>query len=258
MVFWSKKTIDKFLGEIMEKKFLALLATIIFSNAFAEQTAPVEGFARKFGTTEPIVGATITVLETDEKLKTDKNGNFGPIQYPVGKDITLVFEKIGYRTTQTATVTVPPEGLVSPYNKMTFQAVDHFTFLLFAGAVGEILDETKCHFVATVTSFHKTMDDLPQGEENATVTMMPAPSKKPYYLDIFKDGPLKDYTNPFSKGLTATSKDGGVIFANLEPSNMPYYFTANKSGMRFNTVKFLCRKGMFINMSPPQGPSVQL
>ena len=62
-------------------------------SAIASQTAPVAGFARSFLLGMKLSNATITVLETGEKFHTDRTGYFGPFQYPVGKPITLQFEK---------------------------------------------------------------------------------------------------------------------------------------------------------------------
>lgn len=220
-------------------------------------TAPVSGFARNFTNNEPISDAKVTILENGQNVSLNSKGEFGPIQWPVGKPITFVIEKLGYRTTQTATVIVPPEGLTTPYNNVSLQPIDVFTFGMFALAMGVLLDENKCHVGAAVTAFHKTLNDLPQGEENATVTLIPNPtSAVPYYVDIFRDGSLKNYPNPMTHGLTQTSQDGGVIFANLEPRDEPYVLMAYKPNVSFTQMSFICRKGMFINASPPLGPMV--
>lgn len=240
---------------------IALLSTTSFTNAIAEAkivTAPVTGMARTFGTNIPIPNATITVLETGEKFKTDKAGRYGPINWPVNKSMTLVFEKFGFRTMQSGTFQVPKEGLTTPYNNITFQAVDVLTFSLLTAAMGKKIDDEKCHVATTVTRYHKTLDDLPQGEPNVKVALTPNPTAEvPFYFDIFNSGPLKKYTNPFTRGLVETTEDGGIAYANLEPSETPYVITATKSGKVFNQVQFLCRKGVLVNISPPSGPSVQ-
>ena len=56
----------------------------------------------------------------------------------------------------------------------------------------------------------KTTHNDPQGEPNATVTLEP-PQGNPFYF-----GYLDGITDPFAKGLTSTSLDGGVIFFNVE------------------------------------------
>jgi hypothetical protein len=118
------------------------------------------------------------------------------------------------------------------------------------------IDKNSCHLTATVTKLHKTMDDIPQGEEGVTVAVSPSVSEKPFYFGIFERGPLKKKTNPFAKNLAATSEDGGVAFFNLPASDQPYKLIASKDGMKFTESTFMCRKGVFINISPPRGPMV--
>jgi len=236
------------------KMLIGIIFLLLSMTIYAAQTAPVGGFTRNFVTTDPILNAKITILESGETITTDNTGHFGPIDWPIGKPITFVIEKIGFRTTQTATMIVPPEGLTSKYNNFSLQPVDSFTFALLTSILGEKLDESKCHVATTVLGFHKTLEDLPQGEKESQIVLMPFSSETPFYFDIFKDGPLKDYPNPFTKGLTQTSADGGVVFANLEPRDDYYTLTAIKPGVGFTQTKFLCRKGVFINVSPPLGP----
>src|SRR5580704_9015482 len=79
------------------------------------EAALVSGFVRSFVSGKPIPDAWITVVENEQlQFKTDSTGTFGPFEWPVGKPITLVFEKpgsfwSGYKTTQSPTIIVPPE-----------------------------------------------------------------------------------------------------------------------------------------------------
>lgn len=243
------------------KKIIGSLAIIAFCTAaFAtlhEETAPVSGFARSFVLGTPLADATITILETGLTIKTDAKGHFGPIFYPIGKPITLVFEKLGYKTTQSGTVMVPKSGLTGPYDNITFQVPSLETYYLLAAIVGAKINDENCHVTSTITAYHKTMDDDPQGEVNAKVSLTPYINEIPFYFDIFTEGPLKGKTNPFTKGLVQTSEDGGVAFFNLPPSDAPYTLSAVKAGVIFSETRFLCRKGAFINISPPRGPMAQ-
>jgi hypothetical protein len=198
--------------------------------------------------------ATITILETGQKFKTDKDGHFGPFQYPVGEPITLQFDKWGYKTTQSDTVIVPPTGLSGPYDNITFQVPSIESYYLLANIIGATIDENSCHVTSTVTGYHKTMDDLPQGEVDAIATISPAVNESPFYFGIYTSGPLKGKTNPFTHGLNKTSEDGGVAFFNLPPRDEPYVISAEKSGVKFTEAVFTCKKGVFINISPPRGP----
>lgn len=220
----------------------------------AEAFAPVSGFARSFILGSELSDATITVLETGLKLTTDNHGRFGPFLYPVGKPITLIFEKWGYKTTQSGTFIVPRDGLTGPHNNITFQIPSIETYYLLATIIGVNFDKDSCHVVTTVMAYGKTLDDPEQGEPEARITLSPFVDATPFYFDIFKDGPLKGKTNPFTKGLTLTTKDGGVGFYNLPPREEPYILSAEKNGVAFTQAQFLCRKDKFINISPPGGP----
>lgn len=226
------------------------------ANVKSIKVAPVLGFAQSFLTSAPIPDANITVLETGKVFKTNNKGEFGPILYPVGKRITLVFEKGGYKTTQSATIKVPKEGLTDTYHQISFQVPSTLTFRIFAYIIGATVDENSCHVATTITAKHKTLQDIPQGEIDAYVTLHPKVDVKPFYFDIFKIQPVFNKTNPLTKGLERASEDGGVAFFNLPPSDNLYTISAKKEGLKFSSAQFICRKGAFINISPPRGPSV--
>ena len=246
--------------QAITKIFLFFLFTIFSTFCFAksnENKAPISGFAQEFIFDTPLSDATITILETGQQIKTDKAGHFGPFDYPIGKPITLIFEKWNYKTTQSATIIVPPEGLTGPYDNITFQVPSIETYYLLASIVGAKIDEESCHLTTTITAYHKTMEDVPQGEPNANIILFPYVNEIPFYFDIFKSGPLKGKTNPFTRDLTQTSEDGGVALFNLPASELPYTISAAKAGIIFTQATFICRKGMFINISPPRGPMAQ-
>ena len=247
-------------GKTLVAYTITATSLLISTSSVAQEnlgTAAVSGFARNFITNGAITHATITILETNQQLTTDDQGQFGPISYPIGKPITLVLEKFGYKTTQTGTVIVPPEGLTGPYDKLTFQVPSIETYYFLASIIGAKMDSNNCHVTTTITAYHKTMNDIPQGEAEASVTLAPYINETPFYFDIFKSGILKGKTNPFTKGLTSTSEDGGVAFFNIPPSDKPYVISAVKAGVTFTEAQFLCRKGAFINISPPRGPMAQ-
>jgi hypothetical protein len=253
---------DVYQGEYMKFKVisqlicvsaLSILSTASFATKW-EDSAKVSGFARAFLTGEAIADASITVLETGLIIKTDSSGRFGPFYHPIGKPVTLELSKFGYMTTQSGTILIPPEGLTSPYDNITFQVPTTTVYYLLASMIGATLDEKSCHVTATITAYHKTLDDLPQGEENAVVYLQPSIQPATFYFDIFKEGPLKDKTYPFPTGITKTSADGGVAFFNVPPRPEPYHIIAIKEGVQFTEAQFLCRAGKFINVSPPRGP----
>ena len=235
-----------------------MLATgSITAYANTVETAPVSGFARSFLLGKHLANATVTVLETGLKLATDKDGHFGPFQYPVGEPITLEFEKWGYKTTQSATIIMPAEGLTGPFNNVTFQVPSVETYYLFSYLIGASIDKNSCHLTSTITAYHKILDDAPQGVEGAIAQITPAVDQRPFYFGIYESGPLKGKTNPFTRGLKKSSEDGGIAFFNLPPRDEPYVISASKDGVHFSEATFRCRKGAFINISPPRGPMEQ-
>lgn len=222
----------------------------------AETMVPVSGFARSFISSYPIVGATITVLENGQQLYTDSKGHFGPFPWPVGKPITLQCEKkgswwTGYQTIQTATLTVPPEGIhdQNPLKNISFQVPSNIAFTLFPLAMGITIDRGACQIAATITPPNTTLDDLPQGEAGVEVVLSPDPKAQSFYFGII---PFLHKTNPFERGLKVTSLDGGVAFLNV-PEGI-YTLTARKPGYEFTEVTIQATKGALINVSPPQGP----
>lgn len=250
----------KRMKRILSSIFFTLCSSSFIHSAFSatENTmAPVSGFARSFVLNTPISNAKITILETGQQIKTDKKGHFGPILYPVGKPITLYFEKFGYKATQSGTMIVPKSGLTDNYHNISFQIPSIPTYYILAYLVGAKINEESCHVASTITAYHKTLDDVPQGESDAIANIKPNSKETPFYFGIFKNGPLKGYTNPFTKGLIKSSEDGGVLFFNLPPRTEPYTLTAEKNGVEFSQAQFLCRKGVFINISPPLGPMSQ-
>lgn len=216
--------------------------------------APVTGFARSFITGWPLVGAKITVLENDAVYYTDQEGKFGPIFWPVGSDITLVLEKEGFRTTQSGTVTVPPEGLTGAYDNISFQVPSNWAFKLFSYAIGIKEHPNACIVAATITAHNKTMDDIPQGEPGAKCIVDAVLKHKPHYFGFFDIPILKHKTNPLDRSLEETSIDGGFI-VQVEATGQVHKVTAEKKDIRFTESKFIARE-CFINLSPPHGPRV--
>lgn len=242
-----KKTLYRGLG--------ILLFTLAISS-HAAALAPVSGYAHSFVTSSPLPHALITILETGQRIETDEQGNFGPFYYPVGKPLTMEFTKTGYKTTQSGTYIVPPEGLNTPDNNITFQIPSLVSFYLLKTVIGVSLDDDACHVVTTITAPHKLLSDCPHGIAGAQLMLSPSVAQSPYYFGVFSTGPMSCKTNPFAKHLQETTEDGGAGFANVPPRAEPYTLSAVKSGERFTSVQFICRRGAFINISPPRGPKV--
>lgn len=226
----------------------------------APPTVPVTGFAQSFIDSQRLPNAGITWLETQTPLTTDATGQFQFCALPNQK-VTLLLNTDGFTPLQTGTVTIPAEGLQSPYDNITFQTPRNLTYdalkTILTKQRNTTLNDNDCQVVATITKYHKTLQDDPQGMPGATASLTlngnhVTPSVKPFYFGMFKDGK----TDPFSGALTTTSDDGGVAFLNVTPSDTPYILTAHEAGYSFTSSRFVCHKGQLINISPPQGPSV--
>ncbi|BCA96273.1 hypothetical protein TUM19329_26340 [Legionella antarctica] len=219
----------------------------------------VSGVVLSFLSGERISGGRITAIE-DEGLElcTDSDGKFGPFEWPIGEPITLVFEKTGslwsgYRTTQSATLIVPPEGINDDnyLKNITFQVPSHLACKFLSWAMGVTEDTQACQIAATITPPNTTMDDIPQGVADVEVTLSPKVSNKPFYFGIF---PIIHKTNPFIRTLEATSLDGGVAFLNVPEGE--YTLEAKKRDVIFSAIKIKARKGVLVNASPPNGPTM--
>lgn len=231
------------------------------SNGFFCKKALVSGFARSFVSQQPIVDATITIIANQEfQFQTDSEGKFGPFLWPVGKQLTLKLEKkgnwwTGYHTTQTATIIVPPEGIndANYLKNISFQVPSNIAYRFFSWVMGVTADPSTCQIAATITPPGVTMADCPQGEAGVEVSLSPNPHVKPRYPGML---PWIHKTNFFNcEKATVTSRDGGVIFANV-PEGI-YTLNAKKKGRLFSQVKLIALRGGFINASPPNGPTMR-
>ncbi|WP_019216660.1 carboxypeptidase-like regulatory domain-containing protein [Legionella tunisiensis] len=222
-------------------------------------TVLISGFARSFISGEPIADATITVVENETlTFKTDVNGRFGPFEWPAGEAITLRFEKpgslwSGYKTTQTATLIPPSEGINNQnyLKNISFQVPSNLAYKFLSFAMGVTEDPQACQIAATITPPNTTMDDIPQGVEGVKATLSPDVNIRPFYFGIF---PVIHKTNPFIRTLEATSLDGGVAFLNVPPGD--YTIEVTKDDIPFSKVTIKARQGVVVNASPPNGPTM--
>lgn len=190
-----------------------------------------------------IAGATISVLEHPEMtMVTGEDGHFEFDGFAPGSEVTLVLEHPDYHLIQTGTQTIGDDDV----DRLTFQAVSHSIYDLLAGVVGVTPDEKNaCQMVTTITRIGKSIyDSGAHGELGVKVTTDP-----PLPAEL---GPI--YFNASvipDKGLTESSPDGGVLYANVPPGE--YTWTGTKPSVELTTVKMKCRPGVLVNASPPHG-----
>jgi hypothetical protein len=144
----------------------------------------------------------------------------------------------------TGTHTVGAEGL----ERLTFQAPTHRIYRLLATAVNVTTRASRCQIAATVTEIGRsiyTTDWPSHGEAGATVTLSPAGAMAdgPVYFQYYESGILPE------RELTQTTRDGGVLFLNVEPGD--YVLSATKPGARFRSVRVRCIAGALVNAAPP-------
>ncbi len=248
---------------------------------------PVTGFAQRLGSITNLANVNVIPVSYENflacnpglvNMRTSAQGTYG-FCYPAGKKITVIFEKSGYQTSQSATIDLGYKGrqAIGLYHNISYQAINssllRFTemvvqYSLLTPPVVTQLDPEKCQVVITVTKFHKTLYDSPQGEPGVVVSLVPEGNKQntdhAYYDKLFYFRELLGKTLPIG-GLKKTSKDGGVMILNLKPGH--YHVLGHKSGVTFRPLSFTCDPGLwkklapekqvFINLSPPQGLQVE-
>jgi hypothetical protein len=195
-----------------------------------------------------IEGAYVTALEHSSWcVRTAAGGAFELLGVPVGSDITLRIHHPEYVVVQTGTHTVPADGI----ERLTFQVPTPGIYSLLSRVVRLEADPTRCQIAATVTEIGRSLypskpASPSHGEAGATVSIAPAPAEA--------DGPVYfDYIGPNlivpDRDLTATTRDGGVLYLNVTPGD--YVLSASKDGVTFRSVRVQCIAGMLVNPSPP-------
>lgn len=192
---------------------------------------------------ERISGATVSVLEHPEmRVVTGADAHFRFEGLLEGTDVTLLVEHPDYKTTQTATLTLGPQG-IKPFS---VQVVPIAIFNALSTLVPLPVEEDKhCVIATTVARMGGSLYvRLRQGAADVEVSLEPAvPAESgPIYFD---EAVLPAIGQP------ATSKDGGVLFYRVPPGD--YVMSASRADTVFNRVRFQCRSGLVVNAGPPLG-----
>ncbi len=226
---------------------LAVLGTsctqedVIEEPAVASVEGDVLAFLDEVGG-ERVTGATVTVLEHPEmQVVTGEDAHFRFDGLRVGSDITLVVEHPNFRTTQTATLELGPNGI----HPFSVQIVSKGIFTALSTLVPSPVEEDKCVIATTVARMGGSLYvHLRQGMPDVKVSLSPAPpaGSGPIYFD---EDVLPAPDQP------TTSKDGGVLFYNVPPGD--YVMSAGRADTTFNQVRFQCRAGFIVNAGPPDG-----
>lgn len=206
----------------------------------------VEGDVLAFLTEVPgprIEGATVTVVEHPElQVVTGSDAHFRFEDLEQGTDLTLRVEHPDLKTTQTATITLGPNG-VNPFSVQVLPT-SLFNVLVNLVPMDPELDKY-CAIATTVARFGGSLYvSLRQGMPGITASIdPPVPEESgPIY---FNESVLPDEDQP------STSIDGGLLYYRVPPGD--YTLTAHREGIAFNTVRFHCEAGLVVNAGPPLG-----
>lgn len=254
-------------------KIVLFISTLLFSGLSIAKEVTVAGFAQVHGSGDRLPDVEVIALEQDRKVAvTNARGEFS-FQYPSGQLLTLLFRAANYMSSQSATVKVPEEGFTTK-NGFTYQAISHWKFYILKVARfiswTPSLKNDHCQMIVTVAGKGKTLNDNYQGEKGATLLIDKIDDQQHeqagnYHLCYYGTMPYF-YTKPLCVGSTTTD-DGGVFVANIPPEdNKVHQITAVKQDTQFTTALFKCEQSkwkthaphavMFINLSPPTGPTV--
>ncbi|MGI9282699.1 MAG: hypothetical protein ACR2PX_24140 [Endozoicomonas sp.] len=272
----------------MKKLFALYLMSALFSSVCLATQLPlilnakVTGFAQAHGDYGKLSGVEVIVLETGKKMATtDENGEFS-FEYQVGKPLTLMFKHADYPPSQSATIVVQPSDGSDSKNYFTYQAISHsktelITWTRLFPELKPTIKKDHCQMIVTVAAKGKTLFDEEQGEEGAELLINYWPVKNntsrlpggPDTFHLCYYGTLYFFhTNPTCIN-SKTTKDGGVFVANIpSDSTQKYIAYARKPTVSFSNAYFQCRKDWWekhapdhhyklINLSPPNGPTVQ-
>ena len=226
-------------------------------------------WAKQYENSKPIADADITDAATGEHWRTDKNG-YAQLEVEPGRRLTLTFNKKSFPALQTATVTVPREGLTGEDREITFQVPGKKLYKALRAVFGKPKKGTH-HIVTTVSAAGRNLHN-DKGEAGVTVTLTSADGKTTRSDGVYMGTVLgkTEWLRPIATarlpGLKrfrhkATSHDGGAMFLNVPPGD--YILEAHKTGkdgkpVLFETTHVIVSKDSpeLINASPPHGPRV--
>lgn len=190
-----------------------------------------------------VAGAKVWILEQpDRSVETGPDAHFVFEGLDEGSDVTLVVEHPDFKTTQTATITLGPNG-VDPFS---VQIVPKMLFNALSALVPLPVEEDRfCVVATTVARMGGSLYVyLRQGAAGASVTLDPPVLEEsgPIY---FNEDVLPDVEQE------ATSIDGGALYYRVPPGS--YTLTASREDTVWNEVRIECRAGVIVNAGPPLG-----
>ena len=239
----------------MATNTLLLLVAILLQLS---SSAPVRLYVFDYiDPTYPLQYHPVQRIETGETFNTTYKGEV-ELDIPVGQNVTFIaLDHNGFHVTQTATVTVPAEGLNTLMTEMVLQVPDNGEYNIYSRLTpGKKQTTGVCQFTLTVCNVNKTWSDFPQGLEGTVVHLDPPLQTQTFYFGTW--GWFSNRTNPLPNHRTTCSWDGGVLFENVPIRDEPYIVTAERDGYTFSETVMFCRTERFVNAAPNQGPRARL
>lgn len=222
---------------------LALMVVAGCDDGGGHETVVLSGTTYGFNTPNPVAGALVRIVEYPELSTTSAADGSWSLEVDAGHDATPYVEHEGFVTMHLQTFS--PDADVEHVN---FQMVTPDVFGILAQILGITPDPERCQIASTVSEKAIQTMTYPEfaahgahGVAGATVTITPADAEVTY----FNEQVIPDKTR------TETSRDGGVVWANVPPGR--HVLRATHPDKTFAEVTIECAAGRFINANPPQG-----
>lgn len=229
-----------------------------------KKKVPVHVFAKQYENSKPLAGAGITDIETGEKWVTDRHG-YAKFEAEAGRRLSLKFNKAGFPEAQTASVTVPEEGLTGHDHEITLQVPGKKLYKALRAALGKPKPGTHA-VVTTVSAFgHNLHNDKGEGGVEVTLRSKDGKIKRDDAIYLGTVLGKTEWLRPIVTSRVsclnkfrhkATSHDGGALFRDVPPGE--YIIEARKKGVVFSASEVtICKNSPeFVNVSPPHSPHV--
>ena len=212
----------------------------------AAKTVAISGTAYTFNTPTPVEGAVVRIVQHPELSTTTAADGSYRIEVPAG-EVTPYVEHADHVTMHLQTFDADQD-----IERANFQMVIPDIYAALSAILSVTPDPTRCQVASTVSAkpiqtmtfaefLAFTTAEHGHGVAGATVTLEPADATI-YY---FNEEVIPD------KSRTTTSKDGGVVIANMPVGR--HVLRATHPERQFVEVVVDCEAGRFINANPAQG-----
>ncbi|TNF35712.1 MAG: hypothetical protein EP329_05950 [Deltaproteobacteria bacterium] len=223
--------------------------TATVADTAAADTTPtawvtLSGTAYAFAAQDPVEGAVVRIDELPELTATSDANGYWELDVPEGATVTPWVSHPDYLDMYAQTYA----DVDAPIGDIYFQMVTPFIYQALSAILEVTPDPEKCQVSSTVSekavqgvTFAQFIAHGAHGVAGATVTIDPPVAEVVYFnKNVAPD-----------RSLTETSRDGGVVWTNLDPG--VYVLRATHPDTAFAEVTVTCTAGRFVNPSPPQG-----